>query len=216
MKIVVVGGHSRDIGKTSVTVGLIRGLKDLNWTAVKITQFGHDVGSHDEEPFLCASTEQPYVLSQELDDAGRGDSSRFLAAGAKRSFWLRVGQAQLHKAMPALRDALGQDEYVIIESNSILDFVVPAVYLMVLDRSRGDFKESARQFLHRANAFVQVESLGTPQNWAGIDAGGLGKKPIFAVSPKSYSSPELCHFVRAALQEHPSECSLPARRDVHP
>src|SRR6266568_4565110 len=40
MKVVVVGGHSRNIGKTSVMVSLIRGLESLAWTAVKITQYG--------------------------------------------------------------------------------------------------------------------------------------------------------------------------------
>ena len=44
--LVVVGGHSRNIGKTSVVAGLIRKLRDRKWTAVKITQYGHGVCSH--------------------------------------------------------------------------------------------------------------------------------------------------------------------------
>ena len=43
MKIVVVGGNSREIGKTSVVVGLIRALRHRNWTAIKLTQFGHGI-----------------------------------------------------------------------------------------------------------------------------------------------------------------------------
>ncbi len=41
MAIVVVGGHSRSVGKTSVVANLIARLPQLNWTACKITQFGH-------------------------------------------------------------------------------------------------------------------------------------------------------------------------------
>ncbi len=41
--LVVVGGHSRNIGKTSVVAGLIRKLRDLHWTALKITQYGNGV-----------------------------------------------------------------------------------------------------------------------------------------------------------------------------
>jgi len=40
MAIVVVGGHSRSVGKTSVVAGLIAALREFNWTALKITQFG--------------------------------------------------------------------------------------------------------------------------------------------------------------------------------
>jgi hypothetical protein len=43
--LVAVGGHSRNIGKTSVVASLIRALPQWNWTAMKITQFGHGVCS---------------------------------------------------------------------------------------------------------------------------------------------------------------------------
>ena len=46
LMLVVVGGHSRNIGKTSVAAGLIRHLRDRQWTALKITQYGHGVCSH--------------------------------------------------------------------------------------------------------------------------------------------------------------------------
>ena len=51
--LVVVGGHSRNIGKTSVVAGLIRKLRDHKWTAVKITQYGHGVCSKNGEDCGC-------------------------------------------------------------------------------------------------------------------------------------------------------------------
>ena len=45
--LVVVGGHSRNIGKTSVTAGLIRKLRDRQWTALKITQYGNSICAKD-------------------------------------------------------------------------------------------------------------------------------------------------------------------------
>ena len=48
MAIVVIGGHSRSVGKTSVVAGLIAALPELNWTALKITQFGHGICSADD------------------------------------------------------------------------------------------------------------------------------------------------------------------------
>ena len=41
MSLVVIGGHSRSVGKTSVVAGIIAALPDFHWIAVKITQYGH-------------------------------------------------------------------------------------------------------------------------------------------------------------------------------
>jgi hypothetical protein len=45
MSIIVIGGHSRSVGKTSVVAGLISALPDFRWTALKITQYGHGICS---------------------------------------------------------------------------------------------------------------------------------------------------------------------------
>lgn len=196
MKAVVIGGHSRNIGKTSVMAGLIRGLRPLNWTAVKVTQYDHEIRSLDGEPCGCAPTEHAFVLTEEKNPRGRGDTCRFLAAGAKRALWLRVRQGKLAEAFPALLEALRSGDSVIIESNSILSFLKPAVYLVVLDSSQRDFKTSARQFLEQADALVPVESRLEARAWPALDPRKLRNKPVFPVSARDYFSPELCRFVR--------------------
>src|SRR6476659_8465219 len=103
MSLVVVGGHSRNIGKTSVVAGLIAALPRYNWTAMKITQHGHGICSAAGEPCDCAvEYDHPYALSEETE-ANTSDSGRFLAAGARRSFWLRTVMGQLGGALPAIR-----------------------------------------------------------------------------------------------------------------
>ena len=41
-----------------------------------------------------------------------------------------------------------------IESNSLLQFVKPSLYVTVLDAARSDFKDSARQMLDRSDVFL--------------------------------------------------------------
>jgi hypothetical protein len=92
------------------------------------------------------------------------DSARFLLAGAERAFWLRTKQGYLAEGMPLLRQALaalregtrsgGDAQNVIIESNSLLQFVKPSLYVTVLDQARHDFKDSARQMLGRSDVLV--------------------------------------------------------------
>ncbi len=199
MKLVVVGGHSRNIGKTSVMAGLIRGLGSLGWTAVKITQYGHGICSMDGQPCGCAPTEHAFVLTEEENPGGRADTCRFLAAGARRSLWLRVREGQLGEALPLLTRALDGDKFVMLESNSILGFMRPDVYLVVLDSSRRDFKASALTYLERADALVPIDSRLDARAWGGLHMRALENKPVFPVVARDYSSRALCRFVRERL-----------------
>ena len=199
MKFVVIGGHSRNIGKTSVMAALIGASRTLDWTAVKITQYGHGICSLDGEPCGCAPRHHPFEITEEKNSAGRSDTCRFLAAGARLSLWLRVRQGQLTSAYPSLQHALAGSQYVIMESNSILGLIEPDLYLFVLDGSRVDFKPSARQYLARADALVPIGPAKPPRSWAGLQLSGLESKPAFPVVPPSYSSPELSRFVLEKL-----------------
>ena len=82
MAIVVIGGHSRSVGKTSVVAGLIAALREFDWTAVKITQYGHGVCSANGEACDCATADHSWAISEERNRSGESDTSRFLVAGA--------------------------------------------------------------------------------------------------------------------------------------
>ena len=56
--------------------------------------------------------------------------------------------------MPTVRRRIADAENVILESNSILKFVRPDLYLTVLDPENPDFKKSAQEFLDRADAVI--------------------------------------------------------------
>ncbi len=180
-------------------VGLIRALKRLEWTAVKITQYGHGICSRDGEPCGCAPTEHPFELTEEEDPRGRADTCRFLAAGAKRSLWLRVRQGQLATAFPLLEQALNSAEFVMMESNSILSVLESDLHLVVLDSSRRDFKPSARDFLERADALVPIGLRLDARAWPGIDPDLFANKPTFPVSIGRYFNPKLCQYVQHRL-----------------
>lgn len=201
MAVVVVGGHSRSVGKTSVVAGLIAALPERPWTAVKITQFGHGVCSLGLDPCGCALNEDEHAwsISEEKDPAGKSDTSRFLAAGARRALWVRTRQGRLAEAMPELRRQLDAAGSVIIESNSVMRFLRPDVYLSVLDPGRADFKESAREFLDRASALLLHES--EPTAWERVSLKPAAGRPVFRVRPPQYVHPELVEFLRATLAE---------------
>jgi len=198
-KTVVVGGHSRNIGKTSVVAGIISGIPEPEWTAVKITQFGHGVCSINGKSCHCSTGEHRFAIQQERDKSGRTDTSRFLVAGAKKSLWVRTKQGMLFEAMPQLRKLIANEPYVIMESNSILRFLKPDLYLVVLDYATSDFKASAKQFLDRADAFILVERIDRTPSWQGISLKPLTRKPVFRILPGVYVTPEVIQFVRERI-----------------
>ncbi|WP_433984814.1 hypothetical protein RBB78_10610 [Tunturiibacter empetritectus] len=65
MAIMVVGGHTRNIGKTSVVAGLVAAMPEMHWTAFKITQFGHGMCSANGEPCDCETAEHTVAVSEE-------------------------------------------------------------------------------------------------------------------------------------------------------
>src|SRR6185437_4037471 len=123
MAIVVIGGHSRNVGKTSVVAGLIAKLPAYNWTAFKLTQFGHGRCSLNGKPCHCETADHAWAITEEKDTSGKTDSSRFLVSGAKHSFWVRTAQGKLQEAIPAIQRRLNDAENAILESNSILKFI---------------------------------------------------------------------------------------------
>jgi molybdopterin-guanine dinucleotide biosynthesis protein len=216
MAIVAVGGHTRNIGKTSVVAGLIRALPEMHWTAFKITQFGHGVCSANGEPCDCETADHTIAISEERDPATGTDSARYLEAGAARSFWVRTRQGQLAEAMPRLRKeferAHADGGNVIVESNSILRFIRPDVFLTVLDPATADFKPSALRYLDRADAvLIPAEELGNPE-WNGVSLKLIEDVPRFQMRPPEYVTREIAEFVieRLAAVRPNIAANLPA------
>lgn len=210
MAIVVVGGHSRNIGKTSVVASLIARLPEFHWTAFKITQYGHGFCTADGAPCDCQTDDHTIAISAERDPNTGTDSARFLAAGAVRSLWVRTRQGMLAEAMPRIRKEIAAAENAIagnaiLESNSILQFLRPDLYLTVLDQGTADFKDSARLYLDRADAvLLRASGLKLEPRWTGAAAKLIEDKPRFVIAPPDYMSDAVVDFVRARVLAAPS------------
>jgi hypothetical protein len=193
--VIVVGGHTRNIGKTGVVAGLIAAMPERRWTAVKITQFGHGVCSANGEPCDCETADHTIAISEERDRSSGTDTSRYLAAGAERSFWVRTRQGQLSEAMPRVRRLLAEAQNVIVESNSVLRFLQPDLSLSVLDPSVKDFKGSAMRYLDRVDGLIVPQGAVFGDGWEGVSQRLVeGKRRFESVAPV-YCGLDLVEFV---------------------
>lgn len=193
MAVVVVGGHSRNIGKTSVVAALIARLPELRWTAFKITQYGHGFCTADGKPCHCQTEDSCVSITAERDATSGTDTSRFLAAGAARSLWVRTRVGMLSEAMPRIRQELAAPENAILESNSILEFLNPDLYLVVVDPAVADWKDSARRFLSRADAVLLCGNRDASDLEMPADT------PRFRIAAPEYVTDEVVEFVRSGI-----------------
>lgn len=172
MAIIVVGGDGRGTGKTSIVAGMIAALPELGWTAFKVSSHWHG--------------ERRLAVVEEFDSNSGTDTGRYLMAGAARAFLIR---GELAEAMPRIQELLAESKNVVIESNGVLQFLQPDLYLSVLDPASKDRKESAAEFLERADAVLVPES----------SMGSMPGRVVLPMRPPVYATEEIVGFVTERL-----------------
>ena len=195
MAIIVIGGQSRNIGKTSVVSGLISAMPERRWTAIKITQCKH--GSVGAEFCDCELAGRNLAVDEERDTSTGTDSYRYLAAGAVRSLWIRVHAACLAEAMPRIRAEIDSSANVILESNSVLGYLKPDLYATILDPGLPDFKPSALRYLNQADAIL-IPAVAQPA-WSGVSEDLIQRIHRFWMEPPNFYSAEFLSFVEHRL-----------------
>jgi hypothetical protein len=123
---------------------------------------------------------------------------------------VRTRQGRLGEAMPDIERKIAGAENVIMESNSVIRFLKPDLYLTVLDAGTEDFKDSAREFLDRADAVILHQANGGAKcKWKSVSMDALAGKPIFRIAPPPYVTDEIVEFVRERLAELPKSPKVP-------
>ncbi len=196
MTTVVVGGHSRNVGKTAVAASLIKNLPEYSWTAMKISTHWHAGALTPDQD----RTEDICNIYEEVDAGDRSDTGRFLEAGASRALWIRVGRGHLEAAVPRLFSILNASPAVIIESNSILRFIQPDLYIIVLRYDIEDFKPSALESIEKAHAAVVVNCGADRPTWRDVSLADLNRIPTFAAKDPQSIPKDLANFVRSRLR----------------
>lgn len=206
--ILAIGAHSRNIGKTSLACAIMQATPQLDWTAIKIS-------SNRSGPAGGP------CWSREAVASGQNDTGRYLSSGARSAWWLRATDEQLPATLPRLLSIIQSAPNVLIESNRVVDLLRPDYYLMALDLTVKDFKDSARRLAPRADAFVLVDRGNEKPRWVSTLLPQFGNRSRFRVVPPEYASPELFAEVqrlasseRLNIQVRPHPKRFVARRVV--
>jgi len=141
-RLIVVGGHSRGVGKTSLIAALLPRLPVGKWVAVKISSHRHGDGSAG------------FAVSEERDAACDTPQARWLAAGANRAFLLRARDEAMCEAAAWVRTRLDRGYDLIVESNRIVRYLRPDMVLFVVAPTITDWKASSGDCLRLTDIVV--------------------------------------------------------------
>jgi hypothetical protein len=187
LAIVVVGGSTKNVGKTALVCGVIAALREFDWTAVKIT-------AHDYEP-AHRGTRQAGITKgtiwEETSAGAETDTARYLVAGARRA--LLVTRYGAEVAIEEIRRSLGADRNVIFESNGIVDALKPDVCLALVGGREAGVKASFLRLLRVADALVSVDGMEVPA------AEAPAAIVRFELQSADRPSPEMVRWLRERL-----------------
>jgi molybdopterin-guanine dinucleotide biosynthesis protein len=139
LKIVVVSGASKDVGKTALAVSIIREYEGV--AALKYSLHSDGDGS--------GVVTDPRILERPESDTGR-----FLEAGAKPVFWVRTDESKLGLHLKKALSQVAAGSKVIIEGNSVLKHLKPSLSVFVMNSSWEKMKESGLEALRKADIVV--------------------------------------------------------------
>jgi len=167
---IVVGGHSRGIGKTALVEQVLEALGSPRVAAVKISAHRH----------AATPTSAP-VIERALHPSATSQTGRYLAAGADRAWLCRCPTERMGEAA-AFVHALRADGWdVVIESNRIVRDLVPDLLFFVVSGQVHDWKPSSGPCLCRADAIVL--SSGTtdvPMTARRLGGASAGRSTVLA------------------------------------
>jgi len=157
-KMLMIGSAGTNVGKTELACTLLNKFgKNHDIVGIKVTTIKDRDGQcprGGKGCGVCSSLEGNFCITEETGRSSGKDTSRLLAAGAGRVFWIRVLKEHLVEGITALLDVIGPETISICESNSLRQAVEPGLFLMARKNDSNAWKSSARDVRKYADRIV--------------------------------------------------------------
>ena len=127
-RLLLIAGTGRDCGKTTFACDVIRRFKDIvPLIAVKISPHRHPLLQGGP---VITDDEDPYIAEETSLSTGK-DSSRMLAAGAHRSYFIMASDERLLTAFDNVVSLGGKDSFYICESGGLRRYIKPGLFIFI-------------------------------------------------------------------------------------
>ena len=167
----LIGAADRNVGKTNFACSLIRKYSNSRppaartpVVAAKITvikEKGDKCPRGGQGCGVCTSLSSDFLITEELNSTASKDTSKMLAAGATKTFWLRVLASDMEEGVKALlrviRDAVECESMIICESNSIRNVIEPGLFVVLKKVGKSYIKPSCSDVIGFADKIVHFD-----------------------------------------------------------
>ena len=152
--LLTVGATNRNLGKTEFICQLIKEFRHKSIIALKIkTFYPGDKQSHGKGSGFSGD----YLIRKENDETGLDDSKRFLKAGASSVYYIKSRIQDLGKAINEVKSKFPDSQLFIAESNSLLKYYRPGIFIMIQGPDISNYKPSSLKFMDRANRIIKSD-----------------------------------------------------------
>jgi len=129
--LIIIGGSSRNVGKTSLCLDLIsRYAQDLEITGLKISTIKPDDAIHHGTHDITLNGRN-YRILEEQQTGGNKDTARMLKAGAKRAFYIESLEEHMGEAFAGFREIYETTGPIISESRSLRNLAIPSLFILI-------------------------------------------------------------------------------------
>ncbi len=131
--ILLIGGAARNVGKTTFSTSVIKHFSRFHsiiGLKVKTIRPG-DERYHGKRSKLSNSN----FLIREESFLSEEDTGKMFSAGAKRVFYIKTKQQAIFEAIQTLFNEIGQEHLIVCESNSLREFINPALFLLIRSKT---------------------------------------------------------------------------------
>lgn len=155
-KILLIGGATRNVGKTHFTCSVIENIsKKHNIIGLKIKTI------YENDDFFHGKDINPlkgnYRIIEELDKNGNEDTIKMLKAGAKRVFRIKSKNIFLKEAFNLFMNLIPENSLIICESNSLREIIKPGLFLLIKQKNSDDIKPSAKKLEIYADKIIYTD-----------------------------------------------------------
>ncbi len=147
--LLLIGSTTRMAGKTTLVCKIIKKFSNKNIIAVKITPIRKSDKKYHNE---VLNNPTGFVIEEEKTKNAGKDTSLFLAAGAKKSFWIRAQSNHIENAISKLLKKIPKGALLICESNSLRQIIEPSLFILV--KGKGKIKPSSSKVIKYADIRV--------------------------------------------------------------
>ncbi len=156
----LIAGCGRNVGKTSAGCALVKELSlKTPVYVVKISSHFHAL----TDSLNVLTSDDKLMIAEETDALSGKDSSRYLAAGASKVYYVQAREESLPVLVKWLIEKFNADQPVIIESGGLGRYIRPGAAALVCDGSRE--KKTDWSFNYQRITENEPSRVRLPFNW---------------------------------------------------